>query len=562
VSVTPLDLVFLQSITRENLNEFFTPETLLRLINIIESQLSENAILKIQIQELRDEINRLKGEQGKPKFENKKKEPPKSTDYSSEDERKNLQPKPNKGRGERNHKVKIDREEIVKVPREELPPDAVFKGYDEVIVQDIKIVTDNILFKVELWYSASQNKTYRALRPKGYQGEFGPHIRALIPTLKYGCNVSEPAIHTYLDYFGILISPSTISRFLTKDLDTFHKECDEIIKAGLSSTRYQHIDDTGARVNGVQYHTHILCNEFYTAFLTKPHKDRLTVLEILFCEHEMKFTFDSESFDLMKTFRVPNKTILYLQKNVFNQTLDAESLEPWLQSLPSDAKQIESLIRRIKEAGAISYYHNQKEWPAIEILMSDAAPQFAHIAFVHAQCWIHEGRHLKKLNPTMTINRELLEEFLKNFWDFYQELLKYKEHNTPEDARRLEQEFDRLFATKTGYDNLDERIQRIANNKQELLVVLENPEVPLHNNAAELGARVQVRKRDVSLHTITAEGTKAQDTFQTIVQTAKKLGVNPIAYFYDRFTQCNAIDRLAVLIHKMAGVPPPPAPIS
>ena len=119
-----------------------------------------------------------------------------------------------------------------------------------------------------------------------------------------------------------------------------------------------------------------------------------------------------------------------------------------------------------------------------------------------------------------------------------------------------------MFATKTGYDNLDERIQRIANNKLELLVVLEYPEVPLHNNAAELGARVQVRKRDVNLHTITAEGTKAQDTFLTIVQTAKKLGVNPIAYFYDRFTNCNAIDRLAVLIHRMVGVPPPPAPIS
>ena len=562
MSVPPQDLVFLQSITHETLNEFFSPETLLRLINIIESQQSENVTLKIQVQELRDEINRLKGEQGKPKFENKNQKPPKSTDYSSEDERKNLQPKPNLGRGERNQKIKIDREEIVKVPREVLPADAVFKGYDEVIVQDIKIVTDNIRFKVELWYSASQKKTYRAERPEGYRGEFGPNIRALIPILKYGCNVSEPAIHTFLDYFGILISPSTISRFLTKDLDMFHKEYDEIIEAGLSSTRYQHIDDTGARVNGSPYHTHILCNEFYTAFLTRPHKDRLTVLEILFCDHEMKFTFDSESFDLMKTFRIPNITILHLQKNVLNQTLNAESLEPWLQSLPSDSKQRDSLIRRIMEAGAISYYHVQKEWPAIEILMSDAAPQFAHIAFIHALCWIHEGRHLKKLNPTMTINREILEDFLKNFWDFYQELLKYKEHNTPEDARRLEQEFDRLFATKTGYDNLDERIQRFANNKQELLVVLEYPEVPLHNNAAELGARVQVRKRDVSLHTITAEGTKAQDTFLTIVQTAKKLGVNPIAYFYDRFTQCNAIDRLAVLILKMAGVPPPSAQIS
>ena len=64
MSVTPQELVFLQSITHKNLNDFFTPEALLRLINIIESQQSENATLKIQVQELRDEINRLKGEQG------------------------------------------------------------------------------------------------------------------------------------------------------------------------------------------------------------------------------------------------------------------------------------------------------------------------------------------------------------------------------------------------------------------------------------------------------------------------------------------------------------------
>ena len=88
-------------------------------------------------------------------------------------------------------------------------------------------------------------------------------------------------------------------------------------------------------------------------------------------------------------------------------------------------------------------------------------------------------------------------------------------------------------------------------------MVLENPKIPLHNNAAGLGARVQVRKRDVSLHTVTAEGTKAQDKFMTLVQTAKKLGVNLAHIFTDRFTQCHVIDPLGVLIHKMAGVPPP-----
>jgi len=60
------------------------------------------------------------------------------------------------------------------------------------------------------------------------------------------------------------------------------------------------------------------------------------------------------------------------------------------------------------------------------------------------------------------------------------------------------------------------------------------PEVPLHCYAAELAARAKVRKRDVSLQTITEEGTKANNTFMTIIQTAKKLGVIAYQYMCDR----------------------------
>jgi len=67
-----------------------------------------------------------------------------------------------------------------------------------------------------------------------------------------------------------------------------------------------------------------------------------------------------------------------------------------------------------------------------------------------------------------------------------------------------------------------------------LLAVLRHPEVPLHNNAAELGARARVRKRDVSLGPRTAEGVHAWDTGMTLVETAKKLGVSVYAYIKDR----------------------------
>jgi len=68
-------------------------------------------------------------------------------------------------------------------------------------------------------------------------------------------------------------------------------------------------------------------------------------------------------------------------------------------------------------------------------------------------------------------------------------------------------------------------------------MALKYPEVPLHNNESELGARAQVRRRDVSLHTMTEDGTKANDTFLTIVETAKKLGVSAYEYIYDRVSK-------------------------
>jgi len=63
-----------------------------------------------------------------------------------------------------------------------------------------------------------------------------------------------------------------------------------------------------------------------------------------------------------------------------------------------------------------------------------------------------------------------------------------------------------------------------------------------------LGARQRVRKRDVSLAARTAEGVNAWDTFQTLVETAKKLGVNITAYLRDRLTGRHALPRLASLI--------------
>ena len=90
----------------------------------------------------------------------------------------------------------------------------------------------------------------------------------------------------------------------------------------------------------------------------------------------------------------------------------------------------------------------------------------------------------------------------------------------------------------------------------ELLLVLRRPGLPLHNNAAELAARSQARSRDVSLQTKSVAGTKAKDTFLTITQTAKKLGVRVYEYIYDRMCGSMKQPSLASLIRQKSNKNP------
>jgi hypothetical protein len=187
--------------------------------------------------------------------------------------------------------IKIDREQKYFVDTRQLPQNTEFKGYEEKVVQDLLIKTDNVKFKRELYYSSSQKKTYIADVPKGYEGDYGPHINSHIVSMKYVNNMSIPKIEEFLKNFGILISKSYISERLSKEehMDVFHREKSEMYRSSLQVSSYQQIDNTGSQVVGQNYYTHIVCNPLCTAFFTTERKDRLAVLDIL-------RNFESRSF--------------------------------------------------------------------------------------------------------------------------------------------------------------------------------------------------------------------------------------------------------------------------
>ena len=205
---------------------------------------------------------------------------------------------------------------------------------------------------------------------------------------------------------------------------------------------------------------------------------------------------------------------------------------------------------RIREAAALAAYH--AESGHVRLLICDDARQFKLVADELALCWIHDGRHYQNMAPCVPQHREWLEAFRKRYWDFYKQLRVYQQGPTPERAAQLQAQFDELFSTVTGYEELDRRIARTMADKTYLLMVLEHPEIPLHNNPAELDARTRVRKRAVSYGPRSQAGARTWDAMETLLSTARKLGVNFFQYIRDRVSGAMQMPSLAELIKQRA----------
>jgi len=508
------------------------------LMNEIERLSTENKVLQDDNQRLRDENRRLKGEQGKPTIRPVIQRPA----VSSEQERH--VPRAHH-KGPKHAYVVIDRTEVRQVDRHVLPPDAQFKGYEDVVVQDVSFVTDNVLFKKEKFYSPSERRTYLAALPDGYTGQFGPRVIAQILSLYHASGMSEPKIKDFLSTIGISISAGEISNILIKGQDIFHQERHAILQAGLDSTTYQHLDSTATRVNGQNYHCHVLCNPFYTVYCTLPLEDRIALIRALLGGQPPSFLANDVAVQMVRTTQVPQKWI--------RQVL---AVFPWAQEM-TDAE-VTALIdqtalphyvaKKVRDALAVGFYRTQTALPVPLILLTDDAAQSNLLTEKWALCWIHEGRHDKKLEPRLAHYRHCLTQFQDGFWTFYRRLLAYRAHPTPAEAQAITTAFDTLFGVQTGYAQLDRQAALTLAKKEHLLLALGHPEIPLHNNPAELGARQHVRKRDVSLAARTHEGLAGWDTFQSIIETARKLGVNVTAYIHDRVTKRYALPSLASLI--------------
>jgi len=519
------------------------------LLNLVEYLLQENQALKKEIQQLRDEINRLKGEKGKPRIRaNTQQEKGQNDSVLKEIQ----EPKPWK-KSTKKDRIQIDRTENRYVDPALLPEDAHYKGTEEIFIQEINLGTDNICFKLEKWYSPSQKKTYRASVAPEYQGwEFGPNLRAFIINLSTQGRMTQPLIKGFLEMMGIKISKGSLSRILTEGLDIFHKENDEVYRAGLGLSPFHQTDDTGARHQGKNGYTMAMSSPFYTVFFSSESKSRFQVIKNLMGGQELSYRFSKGTLTLLEEISLSKKVRLLLPYLVGNTYKTQESLEKKiiqkLGELPSDLE-----WQTLLYYSALTYYVEQQEYASVLKLVADDAPQFQIITIVLQLCWVHLGRNFKKLNPLVPRHQEILDKFLESFWKYYQGLKAYQSNPNEKLKEELDSDFDTLFLhTKTGYEALDDLKSQKALKKENYLAVLDYPELPIHNNHTEQQVRWMVIKRKISYGTKSEAGRKARDTLTGLMLTCKKLGISFWDYLLDRLQQVHQILPLQEIIRQKA----------
>ena len=493
--------------------------------------------LQEQIQILRDEIAILKNQKPKPKI--------KPSNLENRPDKKKKKQESGKRPGSSKRSKNLPIHETVDIPPDNLPEGSRFKGYDCFTVQDIVIRPHNTLYRLERWQTPSGDYIVGKLPKELENSHFGSMLVSFILYQYHHAHVTQPLIREELLEFGIDISTGQINRIIVEGKDVFHSEKDEILSAGLEVSRYVHVDDTGARHKGRNgYCTHI-GNELFAWFESTESKSRINFLTLLQGRHT-DYMLNDDAFEYMVLHKLPKAQLELLtghDKKHFG------TREEWGYTLQDLGIFSERHVRIATEGATFGSVFEHGLNPDL-VIISDDAGQFN--VFLHALCWIHAERTINKVVGINDEQRRAIEDIKARFWDLYDDLKAYKENPDKEKKTEIETCFDNLFTTKTCCITLDLALKRIHKNKPELLLVLERPDVPLHNNLSENDIREYVKRRKVSGSTRNDLGRRSRDTFTSLKKTCRKLGISFWKYLLDRVTSCHEIPLLSEIIRQRA----------
>lgn len=493
-----------------------------------------------ETQALRDEIARLKGHKTKPVLRPSKLEPKPAA--------KPVQDGKRPGSDKRSKTATLEiHDTVVIAPTEPVPVGSSFKGHAEYTVVGVRFESYNVRYRLQIWETADGRRLTGKL-PASMQilgGHCSPQLVGYILHQHHHAHVPQGLIWEQLQDIGVPISEGQVNRVLLDYSGPFHAEKEALLKVGLEVSRYIHTDDTGARHMGKNGYCTQIGNEWFTYFESTGSKSRVNFLRILRAGHT-DYRLDADALAYMESQKLP-KVVLSLLRALGEIIVNDDAA--WEAALARWGVTQPLHVRLVTEGALLGSVLHHGINPQM-VIVSDDAGQFNIL--LHALCWIHAERTLAKLIGFNEDQTAALEAKRTEVWDFYRDLKAYKTAPTDAAKHSLEARFDAIFTPDTCFATLNHALQRLARNRSELLLVLQRPDVPLHNNLSENDIREYVTVRKRSGSTRSDLGRRCRDTFASLKKTCRKLGISFWHYLQDRLSGANNVPQLPDTLRQRA----------
>jgi hypothetical protein len=479
------------------------------------------AALEKIVGEQRAEIARLKGLKSRPAIKpsgmDKATEPVKPADQAKRRLRSKVTPRV------------IIEDQVIKAAA--VPEGSRFKGHEPFLVQDLVISTSATCYLRERWVTPDGH-TILAPLPAGIDGHFGPELRRFVLMHYHQGQSTLPRLVTLLRSMGVSISKRQVQRLLTDKQDAFVSEAQDMLRAGLETSAYVSTDDTGARHAGKNGFCTQIGNDWFTWFATRSSKSRLNFLDLLRAGHT-DYVLNDAAYDYMRKNALSAPLIARLAAQPQTEFGDQAAWLAHLDRLGFTALTVTPDPVRVATEGALWGSVQAHKFLCDAVVLSDDAGQFN--VGRHALCWIHAERLVHKLDTFTDQHRAAQARVRGLIWTFYASLKAYQRKPSQRRSVALRARFDRIFLRRTGFVTLDRLLARLHANKDELLMVLDRPETPLHTNGSENDIRCYVTRRKVSAGARSDIGRNCRDAFLSLAKTCDKLGIAVWDYLGSRF---------------------------
>jgi hypothetical protein len=449
------------------------------------------------------------------------------------------------GSEKRSKKETFEVDEETKIEPPELPEGAKLKQYRQYDVQELSIKRKNIRFLLGE-YELADGRRVRAELPTEYQqtGHYGPTLVSYILYEYYQNRVTQPLIREHLQEWGIEISVGQLNNLLVEGKERFKEEQNAVLRVALEKSAHVHTDDTGAKHQGKNGYTTVIGNEWFSYFQSSSSKSRDNFLRVLQGGNQV-YVLNTEAKQYLEGYSLAQK---YWQALSFSDTVLATGAVEWQQQLEKLGIISPKVIKLISEAALLGGLMLQGISESF-IILSDGAGQFRLLT--HALCWVHAERSLRKLTGSTTEFRDNIETVQTQLWDYYQQLKAYQTTPNLADKEFLWNRFDVIFGHNySHHPSLNLALASFCRHKEPLLRVLDFPDLPLHNNAAETDIREYVTRRKISGGTRSDLGRQARDTFLGLKKTCRKLGISFWRYLCSRFRDDSTVAPLPDLLQQ------------